>query len=146
MARRFEGGAAGQAPLQIQLSTTASGDGSVAVVVGYRATGESATGSASRPILSRPSTLGVGSTTVSNLRSVPVGVTPACNLLASFSSAPSLPGVNEGTFNLPIRISWLTNPEDGIVVGSQGAEAGLLLYASASGGHTWTGSIVWEEA
>lgn len=145
MARRFEGGATGQAPLQIQLSTTASGTGSVALVVGYRATGENALGSTSRPILSRPSTLGVGSTTVSNLRSIPIGLTPACNLLSQFSSAPSLPGVNEGTFNLPLRINWMTNPEDAIVVGTQGAEAGLLLYASASGGHTWTGAIVWEE-
>lgn len=145
MARRFEGGAAGQAPLRVQLSTTATGAGSVAIVVGYRATGESTTGSASRPLLSRPSTLGVGTTAGSDIRSIPSGATPSCNLLTSYSSAPTVPPSTEGTFNLPVRISWLCNPEDGIVVGSQGAVAAILLFASASGGHLWTGSLVWEE-
>lgn len=145
MARRFEGGAQGAAPLQVQLSTSASGAGSVAHVVGYRANGETTTGSASRPILSRPSTIGTGSSVSADLRSIPVGASPACTLITSFSGSPSVPGVTEGTFNLPIRISWLGNPEDAIVVGSQGAAAALLLYATASGGHTWSGVLVWEE-
>lgn len=145
MARRFEGGASGQAPLQVQLSTTASGAGSVALVVGYRATGENALGSASRPRLSRPSSIGVGSAGTSALRSIPAGATPNCSIATTFSAAPSVPAVTEGTFNLPIRINWMANPEDAIVVGSQGMPAALLFYATATGGHLWTGTLAWEE-
>lgn len=145
MPPRFEGGTSGAAPLRIQLATTASGDGSVASVIGWSVAGENTSGAASRPIISRPSSIGTGTGQTPEVRSRPSSATPNCELLTTFSGAPSVPAVSEGSFNLPIVVSWLGNREDGVIVGSQGASAALLLYASASGGHTWTGAIIWEE-
>ncbi len=140
---RFEGSTSGAAPLQIQVSTTS---GNVLVVVGLRASGENASGSASHPLVTRPSTIGTGTGVTAEVRSVPATATPHATFLSSFSSAPSLPNSpGSGAWNLPLRTRWEASSKDGIIVGSQGASAALLLYALGSGGHTWTGGITWEE-
>jgi hypothetical protein len=133
----FKGGVSGAAPLQVQLSMPAN---SVGRVLDYAAAGENAVGSASRPVLSRPSTLGSGSGTA-----VPMdGYSTAQGVVVtSFSSAPTLPVVGSGALNLPIRVRWAAPREQSFVIYGGG---GALLYAAASGGHAWTGSMIWEEA
>src|SRR5260221_7485632 len=143
---RFEGMTSGQTTLQAQLSTNASGAGSVAFVVGLRAAGENASGSASHPVAYRPSTVGTGTPKATEVRSM-VGAVPSATFLTSYTVAPSLcaaPGL--GAWNLPFRTRWEVAPRDAIVVGGQGIMAGLVLYALSSGGHLWTGEIVFEEA
>lgn len=143
---RFEGMTSGAAPLQLQLSTTATGAGSVALVVGLKAEGENATGSASHPVVTRPAVIGAGTPATADVRSSPSSAgLNACTFLNTFSSAPSTPSVSSGAFNLPHRVSWMADPKEAIVVGGQGAIAALLLYATASAGHLWSGAIVWEE-
>lgn len=142
---RFEGMASGAAPLQLQLSTTATGAGSVALVVGLRAEGENALGSASHPVVYRPSTVGTGTGVTAEVRSMPATAANACTFLTTYSGAPSTPTLTSGSWNLPMRVSWVAPPTEAIVVGNQGAIAALGLYALASGGHTWSGAMVWEE-
>ena len=142
---RFEGMTSGAAPLQLQLSTTASGAGSVALVTALRAEGETASGSASHPCVYRPSTIGTGSGTTPEVHSTPGTASASCTFLRTFSGAPSSPSLSSGAFNLPLRVAWKAPPEEALVVGGQGAVVALVLYALASAGHTWSGSMVWEE-
>ncbi len=92
--------------------------------------------------MSRPSIIGVGSTLIT-----PSGVDissaiSASELASSFSSAPSVPPVSVHSSNLPMRFSWQAPPTQGfyIVNGAAG-----LLYGAASGGHSWSCSLEWEE-
>lgn len=139
---RFSGGAFNQAPLQIQVKATASGAGSYLTVFGIKAEGETATGSASRPILYRPGTAGTGTPQTPQVRGANPSAVSSAELLTSFTSAPSTPSVTSGTFNLPIRVSWMTKPSLGVVAARGGA---LCLYQNASGGYTVSGSIFFEE-
>lgn len=142
---RFEGSTSGAAPLQLQLSTPATGAGSIVVIVGLRAAGENASGSASHPVVTRPSSIGTGTAQTAQVRSVPATSSPGATFLSSYTSAPSTPSPAKGAFNLPMRRRWEAAPGDGLVVGGQGVAAALLLFADATGGHTWNGSITWEE-
>jgi len=135
----FRGGTQGQAPLRLQLSAPV---GTIGRVQEIWCEGENSSGSASRPHVSRPSTIGVGA-------AIPVtGIggtwrTPSCTLTDTFSVGPSLPAVVSGPLSLPIVVqSVFSTP---ILVGGQGVLGALLVYADASGGHTWTASIRWEE-
>ena len=95
------------------------------------------------PVFSRPSTIGTGSGSTAEIRSFPEGYTNACTVLSAFSVPPSVPALSTGSFNLPMHQRWkAVNTADMIVVCAGGA---LLLYANAAGGHTWTGSITFEE-
>lgn len=139
---RFAGGAYDAAPLIVQVKTTASGPGSSLVVFAIEAKGQNSTGSASRPVLYRPGTPGTGTPVTPQVRGLNQASVSAVELLTSFSANPSLPSVGSGAFNLPIRVSWMTDPKNGIVASLGGA---LALYQNASGGHTISGSISWEE-
>lgn len=139
---RFSGGAYDAAPLIVQVKSTASGQGSLLTVFGVKAEGQNSTGSASRPVLYRPGTLGTGTPSAPQLRGPNPAAVSAAELLTSFSANPSLPSVGSGAFNLPIRVSWMTNPKSGVIAMSGG---GLALYQNASGGHAISGSLFWEE-
>jgi hypothetical protein len=137
LSHRYKGGISGASPLEIQLSADATHP---LYVVGFSAMGENASGSASKPVLTRPSSPGVG--TGSALPLSPSSPTASGSLVTSFSSPPSLPSVNVGAFNLPLRLRWMASPGQEVVLGVSGS---LLLYAYASGGHTWSGELLWEE-
>lgn len=130
-------GVAGAAPLRIQLGTAAM---RVAEVHRLTASGENATGTASRPTLSRPAVPGTG--TAGTIVSLDGHSTPTSTGITSFSGAPSTPSVTTGNFNLPVQIDFILPPGRGIVVLPSSF---ILWYASASGGHTWQGEIEFEE-
>lgn len=136
LTNKYKASVAGAAPLQIQLTAT-----SIPIfVTGFYACGESGSGSASRPVLSRPSTPGTGSGTA-----IPLSVSaPAATatVITLFSTGPTLPVVNSGAFNLPMRVVWNAAPKQEFVLGLAGSG---LLYADASAGHTWSGELCWEE-
>lgn len=135
---RYSAGTSGAAPLQIQLGTGAVHP---AYVVGFSAMGENSAGAASRPVLTRPSTLGTGTPNFGERYN---SSSPGSHsgVLTAFASAPSIPTVGIGTFNLPLRVRWAVASADALVVP---INAGVLLYANAAGGHTWSGEIIWEE-
>lgn len=134
---KYRGSVSGAAPLEIQLTASANHP---VYVTGFFACGENASGSASKPVLTRPSTPGTGTgTAVALSQSTPAAT---ATLVTSFSGAPSLPAVNVGAFNLPIRLRWTASPGQEFVLGVGGSG---LLYAYASGGHTWSGELHWEE-
>lgn len=137
---RFIGTAANQAPLLIQVT---SGAGSTSVCFGIEVAGQSSTGTASRPVLWRPSTLGTGTAQLPESRGEgSFGATSSATLLTAFGTSPSLPVVSTGAFNLPMKISWLVDPSDGVVFALGGAVA---LYQNAAGGHQINGSVTWED-
>lgn len=137
---RFIGTVANAAPLLIQV---ASGAGSTSVCFGVEVAGQSSTGTASRPVLWRPSTLGTGTAQTPEARGQgSVGAVSTATLLTAFGTSPSLPVVSTGAFNLPIKVSWLVDPSDGIVFALGGAVA---FYQNAAGGHQINGSITWED-
>jgi hypothetical protein len=123
-------------PLRIQLGTSAEGNAEIVRVV---ACGEKVVGSASRPVLSRPSTPGKGTGQIRSLNGISV---PTSTAITTFSSAPSYPLVVIGSFNLPIVVDHLFPYNGGIVLASSSY---VLLYAYSAGGHTWTGALEWEE-
>lgn len=134
---RFKGGVSGASPLQIQLGTSAL---TPAYVVGFSAQGENSSGSASRPVLTRPSTPGTGSGSSISFSS---SAAPAqSTIITSFSGAPSIPSVSLGTFNLPLRLRWAAMGDGAFIVG---VSSYALLYANAAGGHTWSGELIFEE-
>lgn len=134
----FSGGVAGAAPLMLQLKTPASTWARLRMAA---AGGEATTGSCSRPNLSYPSTIGTASTTVTP-RSLSPGWTALCELGSQFSLSPSTPGGSSFSGNLPFYFHFQAAPGTGLLVEPSSA---LLFYASASGGHTWTGYLEWEE-
>lgn len=140
---RFAGSESLQAPLRLQLLAPAS-TGAIGILVGIRAVGDNSLGSASRPVVTRPSTIGVGNNSPPEIRGS-ASTVPRCTFLTAYSTAPFTPILTTGSYNLPIEVSWQVDTEEGIVVGGQGVDTALLLFAAASGGHTWTGEMVWEE-
>lgn len=139
MLNKYKGGVSGAAPLQMQITAHVSNP---IRVVGFFVCGENSSGSASKPVLTRPSSPGSG-TQVTAEKLSPSAPVSGAYLATSFSSPPSLPSVNVGAFNLPLRIRWTAALGQEFVVAQQ---KDVLLYAYASGGHTWTGEIIWEEA
>lgn len=144
---RFSGSAYDKAPLLIQIRATTSGSGSVGVVFAAQAAGTSTTGSASRPVLYRPSTPGTveeqSALQTAEVRGGSAGDVSRCALSTTvFSVNPSVPSLPTTISALPIRTSWMTNPKHGIVFMNGGA---VILYATASGGYTWNGALSWEE-
>lgn len=137
---RFSVEVADQAPLLVQIKSIPSGYCSVFAA---QTAGQNASGSTSRPVLYRPSAPGVGTGQIAEIRGRVPGETPASECLTSFTSSPSLPTVNVGSFNLPIRVSWMTDPINGIIISNGGA---LALYQAATGGHVLNGGLSWEEA
>lgn len=138
---RFSGTVANAAPLIIQVRAATTGTGSYCSLFAIKVAGQSSSGSASRPTLFRPATPGTGTGQTPELRSR-VPATAGATLLTSFTANPSLPTVNLGSFNLPIRVGWMMSPRDGVVFANNGA---VVLYQNASGGHTIEGSVSWEE-
>lgn len=140
--RLFEGTAGDLAPLLLQLQAPA---GAIAYVECIRASGQSASGNASRLAVYRPSTVGTGiNGTYSQVGGS--GATPLCSFYSSFSANPSTPTLGEGPWNLPLRITWRAPRESAIVLsGSAANGTALCAYATASGGHLWAGEILWEE-
>lgn len=137
---RFTVGAGDQSPLiaQVQASATSWG-----VVVGIRTSGQGTSGSASRPVLFRPNTVGTPSTSANpEIRSFPEGINSVCTAATAFTSNPTLPTVNLLSANLPIRVAWMCDPADGVVFGLSGA---VVLYQNSSGGHLLNGSLTWED-
>lgn len=136
-AHKYKGNVSGVAPLEIQLTAPSTGP---VYITGFMVCGENALGSASKPVLTRPSVPGSGSGTPIPLStSAP---TATAVLVTSFSGAPSLPTVNVGAFNLPLRICWSAPPRGEFILPASGSG---LLYAYAGGGHTWIGELTWEE-
>lgn len=126
-----------QAPLLIQLGTDPS---TIAWVTEFFVSGLGSSGSASHPVLSRPSVPGTGT---------PVGASPldrgsasGSNYITSFSVNPSLPSVTSGSFNLPIRRRWTVPLSQAFVVLPSSY---LLLYQNCTGGYQADGEITWEE-
>jgi len=139
---RFTGNASNQAPLIIQVKSNSSGAGSYGVCFAISVEGQSATGSASRPCLYRPSTPGSGTAQTPQVRGRQAGSVSSCSLITSFTSSPSLPSVSLGAFNLPIKVSWMVDPTEGFVF--MFGEA-IALYQNASGGQLINGALSWEE-
>lgn len=137
LSHKYKGSVSGAAPLEIQL--TASSTYPV-FLTGFFVCGENASGSASRPILTRPSVPGTGTGTAVAIS--PSSPDASAILVTSFSGAPSLPSVNVGAFNLPLRLRWAAGFGQEFVIGVDGS---ALLYAYAGSGHTWSGEITWEE-
>lgn len=141
-AYRFAVGAL--APLQIQLGPVVAAplNAGVARIREAAAYGENAIGTASNPILVRPSVIGTG-TQIFVAPLDPGGASSTFQLITSFSSAPTHFTPASGPVTLPItrRIVFPRGSE--FIV--YGPSAAALLYANASGGHTWSGELAWEE-
>lgn len=140
---RFSGGLSDAAPLIVQVKASATGPGSYLSVFGVKAEGQNATGSASRPVLYRPGTPGTGTGATPQVRGRNPGAVSSAELLIAFTANPSFPSVGSGAFNLPIRVSWMTNPSTGVIVAAGGA---IVLYQNATGGHQISGELFWEES
>lgn len=146
----FKGATFSAAPLRIQVTAPA---GAPIYVVGFNAAGEDARGATSRPILTRPSTLGSGTgtaipvsptgpPTLSTPEGMPTTGNAQATVVTSFRSSPSVPSVHIGSYNLPMRVVWQVPLSQAMVVP---ASDGVLLYALTVGSHTWCGEITWEE-
>lgn len=134
---RFKISARSKTPLRVQLATPAN---VIASVQGIGAYGENAVGRASRPVITRPSTAGKGKGVI--LSTDNSGITSQLSGITIFSTAPSYPQVNIGSFNLPMSIYVTLAPGGGIIMLPSSF---LLLYAFASGGHLWSGELEFEE-
>lgn len=127
----------GQAPLKVQLGAATGITGTVREVAFY---GENTTGVGYEPTVYRPSTIGTGSNIFQ--QSLDLGVTASLPIIISFSGAPSAANTTPALPSLPgfVQIAFPSNA--GLVVGYGGA---LVLYANATGGHTWAAELHWEE-
>lgn len=132
----YKAARSGAAPLLIEVRNTSSG---MVEVLGMSAAGESTSGSASRPVLYRPSSGGSGSGSAVCLSG---STTAASTVITSFTANPSLPAVTSGSFNLPIRVRWVSTPGNGMILD---LSASVVLYAVGNSGHTWNGEILFEE-
>jgi hypothetical protein len=139
---RYSGSVNAANPLIIQVQSTSSGAGSVASLFAIKAEGQNSTGSASRPVIFRPLTPGSGTAQTPEIRSRLSNEPASCTLLTTFTSSPSLPTVNLGAFNLPIKVSWMVDSLDGIIFSNGGA---IALYQNTSGGHKVAGNVSFEE-
>lgn len=135
MGARFSASLSAAAPFQIQLTAPSGRRISLLQVL---ISGDNSSGSASWPVISRPSTPGSGTGT-----GLPLDGTgsPASTVVTSFAVSPSTPTAPTGSFNLPYTHRKTFAP--GMVV-VEGGES-ILVYAAASGGQTLSGSIIWEE-
>lgn len=133
----FRCGISGAAPLRVQLGTNSS---TYIEITTINAFGETTTGSASRPVVTHPTNPGSGTGTVVGIDS-PVAVSGVDGITA-FTVAPSNPTVSTFSANLPMRIHTRTPKGSGYIVPPNSY---ALLYAVGNGGHTWTGSLEWEE-
>ena len=134
----FSASKRGLAPLQLQLRPISTGTARVREII---ANGESTLGSADWPQLSIPSVLGT----------VAQAVTPQGNpgsvsgfqLAWAWSVSPSLPSSGGSVSILPVsyNLQFPQNAEPLVRAGSS-----LLLYANSLGGHTYNGTMIWEEA
>jgi len=135
----FKVQATNQAPLILGLVATST---SSALIKEVTCAGENAVGSASRPRLYNPSTDGtpLGASIAFSMNSV--SVSPVTGGHKDWSVNPAFPSGGTGAFNLPMSICWRfpDNQEFIVSMGNQG-----ILYAQGTGGHLWTGSILFEE-
>lgn len=130
----FKIGISGASPLRIQLTAS-----DIIEVVHFMAAGENSSGTASRPTMSYPSTPGVGTGTILPLDGHSVSTSDG---VTNFTSAPSVPLVNNISGNLPFRISTRVPRGHGFII----IPSSVGLYYAASGsGHLWTGSLEFEE-
>lgn len=142
MAARFVAATEGAAPLILQVESPSTT--SLLRVYRFEASGNSSAGTASRPALYRPSSKGTG---ISNIAaSLTATISPTASAYSSFSVNPTLPGLTAYSSNLPMRVEWIAAPgRELLAVGSPSGVGCVVLYANASGGHTWRGEINWEE-
>lgn len=142
MAARFVAATEGAAPLILQVESPSTT--SLLRVYRFEASGNSSTGTASRPALYRPSSKGTG---ISNIAASLTSIaTPTASAYASFSVNPTLPGLTTFSSNLPMRIEWIASHGAELIAAGTPVGVGcVVLYAGASGGHTWRGEINWEE-
>lgn len=144
---RFKGGASGLSPLAIQLTPTPFGgaESGAIEVVGFYAAVEADPAVAttvSRPILSRPSTIGIpaGGGRPVNI----IGITnPAAvshsEVLTAYGVPPSFPSVSPFTTLGPWGTEWAADSGGGLIVLPQDA---ILLYGI---GGAWSGYLEWDE-
>src|SRR5260221_11717031 len=126
----YKGGVSSAAPLRIQLSTSST---VCAFVKQVSAFGETSSGSASRPVLFSASSAGIGSGIAQPLDGA--GEVAATSVITSFSTPPSDPSVSTFSSKLPMSLFIIYPRRSEVVVLPSGH---LNLYASATGGHSWT--------
>lgn len=127
---------AGQGPLRMQLGAVPSNR--LVKLLEVAAHGETTAGTSTSPVLSRPSTVGTGT----NIFAQGADSTAVCPVIVTFSSAPSVPATGGSLPALPARKRIVFPPRSTPLVYPAAA---ILLYASVSGGHTWTDELTWEE-
>lgn len=138
---KYRGFKNGAAPLRLQL-TADTGESAVRIVE-LSATGETATGSAARPTVTRPFTIGTGAGVMTPEKLDPLSADSTATLKSAFNILPSVPPTVTGTFNLPIRVRWVApSPAEGLYLLNGGA---LLFYANCVAPHKWSGEMTWEE-
>ena len=133
----FRANVSGAAPLRIQLTAPA---GETVRIRAFTAGGDNTAGNAGRPVLFRPSSPGTGTGT--GLAIDGTGVSPTSTVVTSFSVVPTDPTANVGAFNLPMEVHVRFPIAEAPMLEAGGT---LVLYAGASGGHTWSGELEWEE-
>lgn len=139
---RFRVSVTKQAPLRIQLQPAS---GRFLEVLAADVGGDTKLGSASRPVLYYPSTIGIGA------RLVPVCLgwprnTSTATAITVFSTAPSYPVMTVWPGGLPYTARIEFPRRRGIMVG--GSDSAIMLFAatpSDSTLHTLSGGIEWEE-
>ena len=148
---RFKGGASGLAPLALQLSPSPYGTDpatSTIEVVGFYAAVETEPGVAmvvSRPVLTRPSTLGTPAGTTRPLEILGVGNPAAISqseLLAAYGTPPSFPSVSPYTTFGPFEVQWAAGTGEGQLILPGTA---ILLYALAGTNAAWNAQFEWNE-
>lgn len=129
-------------PLILQLQSNTSGAGSYVSLFAIKADSQTDSGTVSRPVLYRPSAPGAPTAQSPEVRGRTPNDAPSAVFASSFTVAPSVIALSTGTFPLPIRISWMVNPLEGVIATNGGA---LVLTALASSGAGWSGNMSWEE-
>lgn len=143
MAARFVAASAGAAPFIIQVETARAD--SMLRVYRFELSGDNSSGSITRPALYRPATAGTGLGNVARPLAVQSGAA-TCPAYNSFSANPTIPSLATLSAKLPKTVEWVASPGGELLVVGNGSTTGkVVLYAGASGGHTWSGEINWEE-
>lgn len=139
---RFRVSVAKKAPLRIQAQPPTGG---YLEVLSADVGGDTKVGSASRPVLTFPSTIGKGTSMVPTCLTFPTKASNA-TAVSVFTSAPSYPIVNLIADGLPYSTKIEFPRGHGIMV--MGSDAAILLFVAtppSSTLHTLSGGIEWEE-
>lgn len=143
----FKGAVSKASPLLIQVTAPSTGP---IHVMEWSAYGETGAGATSHPVIFRPSLHGTGFGVA--IPWAPPGKPEApdtttaqavSEVVTRFATLPSLPIVNVGSYNLPIRRKWAAPTNDQRIVVP--ADRAICLYARTVSPHEWSGEITWEE-